>query len=192
MSCTRGEKVREDQLIFKKGNNAGHRLGGDIIQSLPENTLEVLNAAFLSNVHKHKTFKYWEFDVRETKDGELVVHHDRFIKPGKAIDKITFNEVRSYLLKKCCQIPTLAEVMNIFVEKKFKGKVVVETKLLLSDQGRQQFIDITESYRGKGFKIAYLAFEKAFEKSFGEKKARWCRHLKKVMRAKKHKVNLCK
>ncbi len=56
--------------------NLGHRLGGDIYK--PENTLYAYNKA-LKSLQNKKEFKNVEFDIRESKDGELIVFHDQTI-----------------------------------------------------------------------------------------------------------------
>jgi len=62
--------------------NIGHRLGGDYFPSLPENSLLVLETSLKghedeSPIVLHRDFKYAEFDIQETYDGELVVFHDK-------------------------------------------------------------------------------------------------------------------
>lgn len=186
---------------FKKGRNAGHRLGSDVIKSYPDNTLEVLEAFISINGQGHETFKYFEFDVNSTSDNRLVVYHDKEFKKkefkGRAFYKtkikdMTFSKVRSIRIQGKYQIPTLQEVMNVLAD--LDSRVIVEVKLLHNDTSRQRLIDIVDSYRGKNLKISYLAFQKAFKKSFPNKKA-WCPKLKlihKAGKAKNKNNNYCK
>lgn len=75
------------------GANIGHRVGagkGERNSHLPENSLIALRAALLVNTLGRKVhagvelpiqflpeFRYLEFDIQETRDGELVLFHDR-------------------------------------------------------------------------------------------------------------------
>ena len=63
ISCNVGKEKTEGEykLYYKKGSNAGHRLGGDVFKKqLPDNTIEVLKACFKVKCYEHKTFKYFE------------------------------------------------------------------------------------------------------------------------------------
>ena len=52
--------------------NTGHRLGASGTKL--ENTIEGLRES-IENLDGKK-FKYWEFDIRESKDGIVFVYHD--------------------------------------------------------------------------------------------------------------------
>lgn len=68
----------------KSPKNLGHRLGsgdGEYHSSIPENSLSALRAAALgvngeTPIQYREDFLYYEFDVQETYDGELVLFHD--------------------------------------------------------------------------------------------------------------------
>ena len=173
------------------GANLGHRLGSDVIKAYPENTIEVLRASIKAKIHLKKGFKYWEFDVNETKDGFLIVHHDRSIKCLGKLKNLTYSQIKEYKINGCCKIPLLSEVLEE-LNKTFKGKVIVETKRLLTDKGRQSLISIVNEYKRKGnLKLGYLSFPKHFKKSFPNKK-KWCPKLGRVMQARRHSKDLCK
>lgn len=55
--------------------NHGHRLGGDVLQTYPENTLEVFRLA-IEQLEGNDEYAYTECDLRETKDNQIVLYHD--------------------------------------------------------------------------------------------------------------------
>jgi len=194
ISCSSNDKkiIQNKNYYIKYGKkNAGHRLGGDVVKGIRQNTIEVLKAALDEKIYNHKSFKYWEFDVRETKDKTLIVHHDRsLIKKKKVyIDKLTYNEI----VKIKPDVPLYDAVLSM-LNKRFKGKVAVEIKSLISDSGRSKLIQQVDNYNTiSNLKIKYLAFPKKFKKSFPKKSRKdWCKKLKNVMRARMHRINLCK
>ena len=191
------EKPEEGKSIYtiskKYKGNWGHRIGGDVIKgkSIRQNTLKVLKIALNEKIHEHKKFKYWEFDVRETLDNVLIVHHDRELhkKRKQYIDKLTYAEVIA--IKP--DIPTYKAVMRLLNEK-FMGSVAVEIKSIISDTGRRELIKEVDDANAKGnLQVKYLAFPNKFKKSFPKKERKfWCKKMKFVMRARIHKINLCK
>lgn len=86
------------------GRNWGHRASGgsgEYHSFLPENSLVALEAGLLgwngeAPIQDHKKYTYLEFDVQETRDGHLVVFHDKTISrmiPNTAENKVVFNEL---------------------------------------------------------------------------------------------------
>lgn len=79
--------------------------GGDV----PENSVAAFRAASAAGVG-------CELDVRMTRDGELVVHHDatlqRMCGSPKAIADINFVELRGFRLPDNSRIPTLREALD--------------------------------------------------------------------------------
>jgi glycerophosphoryl diester phosphodiesterase len=60
-------------------NNQGHRLGADLFEKkYTENTLESIKAPLSEDFGKFWNFKYYELDIRETADAELILYHDRY------------------------------------------------------------------------------------------------------------------
>lgn len=194
-------KPEVDTTAKYSKSNAGHRLGADVIKEFPDNTLEVLKAFISVDGHKHKSFKYFEFDVNSTADNKLVVYHDKNFKKKefknkpfykKYIKDMTLEEVRKIKLSGKYQIPTLIEVMDVL--KTLEAKTIVEVKLIHTDVSRNRLIETIDSYRKPKWYLAYLAFPKAFKKSFPNKD-KWCKKLKlihKAGKAKNSKNNLCK
>lgn len=77
-------------LLASAAKNLGHRVGagnGEYHEHLPENSSSALRAALLgagksgnNPIQYHSNFKYLEFDVQETRDGHLVLFHDKSLK----------------------------------------------------------------------------------------------------------------
>jgi len=87
-----------------KIQNIAHR---GFTKSFPDNTLEAFEAAIEIPVDGV------EFDVRETADNKLVIHHDPQLQ-GKDINKMSQDEIRSVRLEGKYEIPTLEETLDLF------------------------------------------------------------------------------
>ena len=170
-------------LSVLNSQNLGHRLGGDIYK--PENTLFSYNKAL--KLQKKKSFVYVEFDVRETKDGELIIFHDSTIKrlvPKNShnlrvlkkhlkkkkferiyIKDLTLSEISHLLLQKKAHIPTLKEVLEASIKWKLKKPMHIEIKQLDSDKARYKLVELITQYNKK-IDISIIAFRKYFYKSF--------------------------
>jgi len=94
----------------------------------PENSIEAVKIALLSDVHKI------EIDVRMSSDGVLILMHDKKIKRttnGKGkVKNMTAAELQSFTLKdngnnSLCKIPALDEVLTIINGQK---ELVIEVK----------------------------------------------------------------
>ncbi len=100
--------TRPDFYPLGKMITIGHR-GAPVLA--PENTLESFTKAFEVGL------KGIELDVQLSKDGELVVFHDLFIKnkTGKytKIENMSYSEIRDLSRENNCQIPLLSDVMEI-------------------------------------------------------------------------------
>ncbi|MBT3584416.1 MAG: hypothetical protein HN509_05900 [Halobacteriovoraceae bacterium] len=74
---------------IKFGANLGHRMSGgprEHFSKLPENSLAALKAVLLGDNGKkplqfHENFRYLEFDIQETADGEIIVFHNQKLSP---------------------------------------------------------------------------------------------------------------
>ena len=154
--------------------NLGHRLGGDVLPHAG-NTLQCLRSA--RGLQVHKKFKYWEFDVHEAKDGELVVYHDDFInRDGKSIplQKLNANEIRRVALEEQdLEIPTLSQVLEALG--KTEKPVRVEIKSLHSEEGKMKFIELVADAKDKyGWNCKVIAWKERFRKIFpNEERERW-------------------
>jgi len=182
--------------ILTNAENLGHRLGGDVYKY--ENTLVCYKKA-LKTLQQKKKFKYVEFDIRETKDHEIVLFHDskiervipknrhnmkvlkRVLKKKKfkqiKVKDLTLNEVRELLIAKDVQIPTLEDVLASSIKWNLKKPMHIEIKSLNSDKARYKLIDLLKKYNKK-LDISLIAFHKNFYNSFPFP-ARWINILKK-------------
>src|ERR1035438_9977333 len=84
-----------------------HRGGAKLA---PENSIEAIKVSRSLGVDAA------EIDIRVTKDGQLVVFHDKSLKRlagiNKAIKNLTVNEIKQINLKSGAKIPTLEELLN--------------------------------------------------------------------------------
>ena len=174
-------------LVFSTLSNAenlGHRLGGDVYSH--ENTLVCYKKA-LKNLQHKKDFKYVEFDIRETKDHEIIVFHDskieRMIPQNKhnkkvltqilkkkkfkkiRIKDLTLKEVRQLLITKNITVPTLEEVLTSSIQWGLNKPMHIEVKSLNSDKARYKLIDLINKFNKK-LDISIIAFRKNFYNSF--------------------------
>ncbi len=117
------------------GKNIGHRLGASGTKL--ENTIQALEGT-ITKVNDPK-FKYWEFDVQETFDGELVVFHDDYIESDDSsirICDIDYNKLVDCSNSLGITIPKYSEVFNIL---KYRNEpVMVEIKNLISEKAREK------------------------------------------------------
>ena len=131
-----------DQSIFGGAltSNIGHRLGGT--DPFSDNTIAALMQT-TSRVNE-PNFKYWEFDVHESKDGVLFVFHDDALEiDGKMaqVKELTFEEIHSQGTKNGIDIPTLDAVVEILSNR--TEPVMIEIKNLMTDSARKEIIDVT-------------------------------------------------
>jgi len=167
-----------------EAKNLGHRLGGDIYK--PENTLYSYKKA-ITNLYKKEEFKNIEFDIRESKDGEIIVFHDskierivpsskhnlnvlkRVLKKKKfndiRIKDLTAKEISKLLLKYNSTIPTLKDILDASEKWKIRKPIYIEIKSLHTDNTRYKLIDIASFYNKK-LDISLVAFRKSFLTSF--------------------------
>ena len=98
-----------------------------------ENTIPAFNEALKRNYTI-------EFDIRNTKDNQLVVFHDSNLKRifdiNREIDDLTLQEIKKYTY-----IPTLQEVLNLI-----NGKVpiIIDIKVY-----NKELINILDNYKGE-------------------------------------------
>lgn len=133
--------------------NLGHRLGEKNLE-YPENTISRMMANW--PYQGMSDFRYWEFDICESKDNELIVVHDRDIKmPGEdpKIANLTTQEIKTLVP----HIPTLTELLNRMVDlsrNKYNGvdlvrPIRVEIKRLHSNVARMKLIEEIVRFRGQ-------------------------------------------
>lgn len=94
-----------------------------------ENSLESFQKAIDDN-----SFVGFEFDIRTSKDGVFVIHHNIFID-GKLINSLTFQE-----LKKQYNIPSLEDVLR------FKTKKIMLLEIKEPNLNIKDFISLIQKY----------------------------------------------
>jgi len=173
-------------------SNTGHRLGKGSVKGYPENTIEILNKSLSTNLHNKKGFLYWEFDIRETADNIIVVHHNNKIKgEGIVISQSSYKTISAINLWDCCKIPTPIEVLET-LEHRYEGKVAIEIKHLRSDTARNSLVDLLRNYNKNKLKVIAIASKSNFNKSFpGDLKNKYCQEFRVIGLIKKHYKNLC-
>ena len=121
-------------------SNIGHRLGGT--GPLTDNTISALLQTI--ELVNEPDFKYWEFDVHESKDGVLFVFHDDTLDHDgemTQVKELTFEEIHSQGAKNGIDIPTLDAVVEILSKR--PEPVMIEIKNLMTDSARKKIIDVT-------------------------------------------------
>ena len=170
--------------LFRGQFNAGHQLGGDIQAGFCGNTVDVFQRS-LAQCEERDDLLYWECDLRETKDQEIVVFHDWDIgelvpdneanRKALGVDKVgeipiidlTLRQIKSLTLKDGQPIPTLEEVLQCGIEHGMKKSLLLEIKLLLTDTGRDKVLELAKNYREKTeAEIHFLAFRRNISRSF--------------------------
>lgn len=145
------------------GKNLGHRLGKKSTTGR-ENTIERMRYNL-----KHQAlpdFKYWEFDINETNDGEIIVFHDRDFE-SYGLD----HKVRGLKLRQIKDIfpwiPTLGELLSDMGENNIIKPIRVEIKRLSTTKGRSRLFDQLMYYREHfGWDIDCIAYRSHWKKSF--------------------------
>ena len=100
-----------------------------------ENTLEAFKIAI-----KLKT-DYAEFDIRKTKDNQLIVFHDDEIR-GSEISSLTYDKLCSITSKENYRVPLLSEVLELC-----KGKIKLDIELKESGYEKRVIDMVTKLYR---------------------------------------------
>ena len=120
--------------------NDGHRLGGEWCNN-EDNTLLAFEK-LLKNHRDSPDFKYAEYDIRESADGELVAYHDKKLL-RKDIEKLTLKEIRK--LKP--DIATVNEIYHFANTHRLKKPLVADIKHLKSDKARAELIRLAVTYK---------------------------------------------
>ncbi len=164
--------------------NHGHQLGGDLLTDLPGNTIE----AFEIGIREHEAssqWKYSECDIRETIDNRLIVFHDWDLSavPNTEINQAVLGEtvgdqpvntlpleqLQALQLQGGARIPTLEAVLQTAVRIKPAKPILLEIKLLHSDEARLRILDLAKQYRDQhDLEIHFLAFIRNINRSFDE------------------------
>ena len=150
--------------------NEGHRLGAELFKGkYTENTLESFKATLSDDVSKSRKFHYYELDIRETSDGELIIYHDRYFSrlllantdanrrilaqsgfffwKRYRVRSHSLNTVQDLELKNGERIPTLAEFLGVAEQNKIKERIFIELKEPLTREGMENLYYLLSLYR---------------------------------------------
>ncbi len=173
---------------MKNLRNIGHRLGASGTKL--ENTVEGL----LQSIEKvsNRKFKYWEFDIRESLDGELYVFHDDEINTSEGLidtDKLTYSEIKEIGKKTGVNIPKFTKVVSILESR--DEQVMVEVKNLKSDDARRTLISTISGKPNWKLMATPDRFSNSFPANSREYWKKYCEELEvELVRVGRHKLNL--
>lgn len=156
---------------------------------IPGNTIAVFQRA-IHELENDQEYRYSECDLRETKDGEIVVFHDwdigQLVPNSKhnqkvlgvshvgpiPINELKMEQIESLELVGGQKIPTLEEVLECAVQLELQKPLLLEIKVLHSDAGRSKAISLATKYRDQSnLEIHFLAFRRNISRSFPDEKA---------------------
>ena len=100
-----------------------------------ENTLEAFKIAIKLKAD------YVEFDIRKTKDNQLIVFHDDEID-NRAISSLTYDRLCSITSRENYRVPLLSEVLELC-----KGKIKLDIELKESGYEKRSVDMVTKLYR---------------------------------------------
>lgn len=100
-------------IIAHRGNWKQH--------NLPQNSIASLKDAIRMDIYGV------ELDVRQTKDGVLVINHDPFFY-DLSISNSTYSELSEYKLDNGENLPTLDDFMSVLKNTETKARLVIEIK----------------------------------------------------------------
>ena len=173
---------------MKNLRNIGHRLGASGTKL--ENTVEGL----LQSIEKvsNRKFKYWEFDIRESLDGEIYVFHDDEINTSEGLidtDKLTYSEIKEIGKKTGVNIPKFTKVVSILESR--DEQVMVEVKNLKSDEARRTLISTISGKPNWKLMATPERFSNSFPANSREYWKKYCEELEvELVRVGRHKLNL--
>ncbi len=168
--------------------NLGHRLGASGTNL--ENTIQGLK----NSIHlvSNPRFKYWEFDIHESKDNILFVFHDDTIKINNSrmeLKHMKFIDIKAAGIKNDIDIPTLDEVIIELIPR--SEKIIIEIKNIISDKCRIKIIETVSSLPDCKLMITPYRFGVVFP---SENRDHWHEEFKrnniKLIMVGRHKVDL--
>ncbi len=165
---------------LKKGGftNWGHRLYDKLHPTIPENSIAALREGLKHQ--DHKNFKYFEFDVVESRDGFLYVFHDatkrKTIKrlcptadkrlQKKSIYELTAGQIETLeLMHTTEKVPSVAELYSEFARHKITVPIRVEVKKLMTTKAIKDLVEMTAAFRSSTrLDVNFMMFKKKFNK----------------------------
>lgn len=179
----------------------GHRMGGGDggFSKLPDNSLIALQSSLLGvngqPANQHRSDFVLEFDVRETKDHQLIIYHDVGFVNGKKIYNMNLSEIKNYgyggkcKKRKACKsfnssdplyaIPTLEDVLDYSVQWGLVKKMAVDIKHIYSDEAKSKLFELLSRYRQNygsslnlDYSVFFIANKDGFKSTFARNEAK--------------------
>ena len=141
----------EELLTIQQAQNyvIAHR-GSYQLHGLPENSRASLQEALSFQILGT------EFDVRQTKDGELVICHDETFN-GKEIAKSDFKELLAFTLSNGETIPTLKDFFSVF--KEMHSSKILYAEMKYCDVNK--VVDLVNEFNIQD-NVTYISFNKSY------------------------------
>ena len=170
--------------LWYSAENLGHRLGAGVVNRYPENTLEAFRES-IEKLEGKDEYRYSECDLRETKDGEIVLFHDwdlaRLVPDSEAnraalgvevigdqllIKDLSLAQLQNLELEEGCRIPTLEAFLECAAELKPIKPILLELKLFHDRETCSRVIEVAKAFREQtGLEIHFLAFVRNLKRS---------------------------
>ena len=168
--------------------NSGHRLGTSGTPT--ENTIEGLQSS-LGNASR-SDFRYWEFDIQESSDGEVFVFHDDAILVDCTTSETTempYSKIHEAGLQQGISIPLFSEVCEHLRDR--EEPVMVEIKHLETDRARTEVLETISKMRKWKVMATPIRFSRSFpEESRDEWRSRFESEGVELVRVGRHRLNL--
>ena len=168
--------------------NSVHRLGAS--GTTAENTLEGYRES--SAKPGMRGFRYWEFDIQESSDGEVFVFHDDAItvdgSPSETSD-MPFSKIHEAGLQQGISIPLFSEVCEHLRDR--EEPVMVEIKHLETERARTEVLETISKMRKWKVMATPIRFSRSFpEESRDEWRSRFESEGVELVRVGRHRLNL--
>ena len=137
-------------------------------------------------------FRYWEFDIQESSDGEVFVFHDDAItvdgSPSETSD-MPFSKIHEAGLQQGISIPLFSEVCEHLRDR--EESVMVEIKHLETDRARTEVLETISKMRKWKVMATPIRFSRSFpEESRDEWRSRFESEGVELVRVGRHRLNL--
>lgn len=173
--------------VFSK--NLGHRLGSDYHKHLPENSLTVLEASIYgingkAPIMNDEEFSYFEFDLQETLDNQLVIFHDSDFKrmaPNTGLNATAYKSIihnvylrtgKKYRYKKLkVKMLTLSEIKSLFLNARPEYKIPTLKEVLdfavINKVTKPMVIEIKKLHSDKG-RAQLIELARKYKSEYGD------------------------
>lgn len=148
VSCSSEETIDFSDVNISKKIIA-HR-GSWAKNDLPQNSRAALQTALAMNIYGV------EFDVRQTKDGVLIINHDEDYNDN-IIQNSTYSKLLTYNLDNGETIPTLEDFLSIYQASNQKVRLVIELK----NCNPSAIVKLVNQYDIQD-KVDYISFSRSY------------------------------